>query len=340
MEFDLNIQNRSVVTNFSIFDFRNFTMKKNLIRSLTALLVLAGCLLGFYPITVHESVSINHTLFKISEQFQTGTALSSWYLPFAQLETVRTLHENKREPIVTYGENQITTSPESPFDINVVCKNGKDQEKFLFTIRSKGEKDTASVVSLHYNTTYLGKWFTKNKQRETASESLKNLKDFMEDTKRFYGFEIVATKVEDTSYFFMTRTVTKGLEWQTLGKLMEELLAIAEKKEAGHNGVKIFYMLPEEKEVKVFASIGVTKQVFPTSTDIFEYKRMPFGKNLLMSSYQGKMKEAFKVLKAHERFKNDRTLVSMAIPFQRILSDGLYFKEDDWVQLKIYSPVF
>jgi len=67
---------------------------------------------------------------------------------------------------------------------------------------------------------------------------------------------------------------------------------------------------------------------------------MPVGKNLLEASYQGPFGEAHKAYRALESFKTDHNLSSMAIPFQKFLSDGYDFADDQTVQLKVYYPIF
>ena len=67
---------------------------------------------------------------------------------------------------------------------------------------------------------------------------------------------------------------------------------------------------------------------------------MPFGKNLLMAVYQGPYGEISKAFTALENFKADHKLSSMAIPYQKFLSEGFDFSDSQIVQMKVYYPIF
>jgi effector-binding domain-containing protein len=119
------------------------------------------------------------------------------------------------------------------------------------------------------------------------------------------------------------------------------LISYAEKRDAGYNGTRIFYAVPYGTEqIMLFASIGVTNRINIPESEEIQYKKMPFGKNLLMATYQGPYGEVSKVYTALENFKSDHKLSSMAIPYQKFLSEGYDFSDEEVVQMKVYYPIF
>lgn len=202
------------------------------------------------------------------------------------------------------------------------------------------DRPSGTEITLSYTTSGFRKWFTKNTLESNAEKSLENLKDYMTDTRRFYGFEIERTTVEDTAFLFTKETCPVSERKAVTKKMFEKLLAYATSKNAGYNGNRIYYTLKSGNELTIFASIGVNNMVETSASGDIEYKRMPFGKNLLVTTYQGSFMQTDKAYNALEEFKKDHNLLTMAIPYQKFLSDGYDFDDDQVVQLKIYSPIF
>jgi effector-binding domain-containing protein len=173
-----------------------------------------------------------------------------------------------------------------------------------------------------------------------VEENLETLKDYMTDTRRFYGFEIQEITVQDTAFLFKRETVPLAEKQVAMKRIFEFLINYANQQNAGYNGTRIFYTLQSANEITLFASIGVTNMIEPSAASGIEYKRMPLGKNLIAASYQGPFGQSEKAFRALEMFKKDHNLSSMAIPFQKFMSDGYDFSDDQVVQLKIYYPVF
>ena len=218
-------------------------------------------------------------------------------------------------------------------------KNGK---KFLvFNIIPDSTNTTQCDVSLSYNTTLFKKLFGATSLEKEAVKSLDNLKAYMEDTKKLYGFEIGREIVTDTSFLFSRRTVPQNEKQAGTKKLFEDLIAYSQKNNLGYTGTRIFYTMTQNgNQVTLYASIGISNRFENTVGNIYEYKAMPAGKNLLVAIYQGPYDEVNKAYAALEQYKSDYLLSSMAIPFQKFMNEGYDFADDQVVQLKVYYPIF
>jgi hypothetical protein len=175
----------------------------------------------------------------------------------------------------------------------------------------------------------------------SAAASLSKLGELLNTTTYVYGHKILTTTVTDSSFLFQSRVVAKANEVVETKQIFDELIAYAEKRNAGYNGVRIFYTQRVSKEeVALFASIGVANYT-PTGPDEkIQYKMMPYGKKLLILDYEGpygKSKELFSVLEDYKRYN---TMVSMAIPFIKYMSPGYGFTDSQVVKTRISYPVF
>ncbi len=278
-------------------------------------------------------------MFKSAEQFNAVKNLVKWYIPFTPTDTAGITNKDDKQ-MVSSGDHGAELSNISMFSAVVNANHKNNKKAFTFSAITDSLDPSSSVISLTYRTTLFNKWFAKSVLEKNAEKSLENLKDFMTDTRRFYGFEIAVVPVEDTAFLFSRVTVPVAERKSATIKIYEKLIAYAESKKAGYNGTRIYYTLRSGNEITIFASIGVTNEIeIPANSDI-EYKRMPFGKNLLMANYQGPFGESGRAFKALEAFKADHSMTSMAIPFQKFMSDGYDFDDDQMVQLKVYYPVF
>ncbi len=176
---------------------------------------------------------------------------------------------------------------------------------------------------------------------EAAATALSELGEKLKTTTYVYGYNILTTTVTDSSFLFQSKVVAKANEADETKKIFDELIAYAEKRNAGYNGVRIFYTQRVSKEeIALFASVGVDNYTPTGPNEKIQYKMMPYGKKLLIMDYEGpygKSKELFSVLEDYKRYN---TLVSMAIPFIKYISPGYGFADSQVVKVRVSYPVF
>ena len=295
----------------------------------------------FVQRTIRKTVNIPLPVMKVSQQFTNPANLVKWYMPFANTAVQPDIQYNDSSNIIRSGNDSIEISNQSIYSTLLKSFSGTQKKYIIFSAIPDTTGQEQTVVTMSYKTTLFKQWFNKGILEKNARQSLTNFKDYMEDTKRFYGYEIQPVTVTDTLFLFNSETVAVSEKRNATRKLFEQLIAYAEKKNAGYNGVRIFYSQKTvDDKVTLFASIGVTNRIDILPADPFELKMMPIGKNLLEATYQGPFGESDKVYQALESFKTDHNLSSMAIPFKKFLSDGYDFSDDQIVQLKVYYPIF
>jgi len=316
--------------------------KQKYVYGLIIIILLAAlaAYLGFSTTTYRHHIALPYSMIKTGEQLNNTENIVKWYLPFAGNDSLSQSVRNSNNRI---SSNNYSIQVADRSSVNVVLEAGYKEKyrRFVFeAVSDSGDMDVCSVY-LTYKSTLLEHWLDKGSLEKKAVQSLESLKTYMEDTRRFYGFEIEYTTVVDTSFIFLSTTVPSTEKRAVTKKIFDQLIAYAEQKNAGYNGTRIFYSVPfGTDQIMLFASIGVTNRIITNPGEGFSYKRMPFGKNLLMASYQGPYKDVVKAYTALENFKADHHLSSMAIPYQKFISEGYDFADEQVVQMKVYYPIF
>lgn len=308
---------------------------------LLAFLVTGFAIWGlfFYPVSITQSVQVPYSMFKSGEQINNARNLVKWYAPFTLNDTSGITKKNNTQ-LVSSGDYSAEISNITMYSAIITAGYKKNKKAFAFNAIADSVEPNNSSINLAYHSNLFHKWFRKSELEKNAEKSLESLKDYMTDTRRFYGYEIQIVPVEDTTFLFNRMTVPFAERKEATKKIFEKLIAFAEKNNAGYNGTRIYYTQKSSIDITIFASIGVTNKVeIPSNSDI-EYKRMPYKKNLLMATYQGPFGQSYRAFRALENFKTDHSMTSMAIPFQKFMSDGYDFDDDQVVQLKVYYPVF
>jgi effector-binding domain-containing protein len=298
---------------------------------------LVGLLLKYRE---DKKVSIPFSMQKIHEQISNPEKIIKWYLPFAGVDTTRQalIYTSKK---IASGNNYLDIQNQSMAGTGIITGDDATKKVFVFTIIPDSINKMKCDVQLSYNTTLFKKLFGGGSLEKNAVKSLENLKAYMEDTKKLYGFHIEREMVLDTSFLFGRRTVPVIERQAATKKLFENLISYAEKNKLGYTGTRIFYSMKNNMaEITLYASIGITNSFENKQGSPFEYKAMPVGKNLLVATYQGPFGDVYKVYAALDEYRTDYFLTSMAIPYQKFMNEGYDFADDQVVQMKVYYPIF
>lgn len=310
-----------------------------LLIALPVLLGLATWFLFFKPVTVKKVVEVPYNLWRTGEQVNNLPAICKWFTPFSADPGLQFTDTGKFKTVAS-GDYSLALENQSVFNAILRISQKKQSALVAYSVLADSGDIKSSRVELLYKTSLASKLFGGNKLFKLAEQNLEMLKEYMTDTKRFYGYEIQEVKVEDTSFLFSRITVPIADKRKAMVALFDKLIRFATEKAAGYNGTRIFYSMTSGNDITLFAGIGVTNAVNPPAGSEIDYKKMPYGKNMLVTNYQGAFGESRKAFEAMELFKTDHQLSSMAIPYQKFLSEGYDFAEDQVVQLKIFYPVF
>lgn len=305
-------------------------------RVIPLLSVLAVLALAFFFLTqdVESSYSrpVQLPAIKAMTYFSDTLKLRQWMVPFQQ-ESVfgqdRLLRGQDTLTIVklaAFRTDFRRSSPEGTLDFNISVIPDKDS---VFR----------SLFLLNYN---LPRWkqIFGNSLANDARASIDSLQAFLGNPEKLYGFAIQNEPVTDTSFLFAKKTIAKKDFAAETKALFDMLIAEANQRGAGYNGVRIFHFIDNGDQRTIFASVGIRKDIETKEGDIVSLKKMPFQMNLLTIDYKGLYKDLPKAYQALEDYRSDFRFVTMAIPFHKYLDEGYGFADSSMVHMKVTYPVY
>ncbi|MFN5480412.1 MAG: hypothetical protein ACK48G_10605 [Chitinophagaceae bacterium] len=296
-------------------------MRKGMKLGIIGLVLAVGLLFLILPTTKEVIVRVPLPLERVMLEFEDTARLFRWYQPD------------------TDPNMQVSVSKANPFEF--ILDHRQDGNSIPLHIVVSPDTTDSKVTKMVYR--YASSLINDPGKdiKAYASVALEHLGDSLKRTEYVYGYKIVTTTVVDSSFLFLSKTVPASLEAEETKKIYDELIAYAEKRNAGYNGVRIFYrQVISKNETALFASIGVSNYT-PTGPDEkIQYKMMPYGKKLLVMDYEGPYERAKGLFSILEQYKQDNALVSMAIPFIKYVSPGYGFTDSQVVKVRISYPVF
>ena len=288
--------------------------------------------------TVHyKEIKINAAVSVIHREISSLNKIANWYLPFATADT-STSKIIKKEGL-EFENSSLKITSVIGYSVQYKVAENKNFKEIFFNVMP----DTGhySKVTATYTATLWQHIFNSNKIIQQTEKSLENLKDYIGDAKKMYGYDVEMTSVTDTTFLFSSKVVSKLEKKAAFKTLYESLIKFAKVKNLGYNGVRIFYMLPYGKDsIHLFNSIGITNTNDVPFTGPFILKRMPYMGKLLMSYYQGSFANTITPLNALAQYETDNDMKSMAIPFIKLITEGIEFDDSQIIQAKALYPVY
>ncbi|MBL7725944.1 MAG: hypothetical protein JNK27_17525 [Chitinophagaceae bacterium] len=290
----------------------------------------------FFQNEFQKTIHLPLPILTVTEQFKNPENLQKWFTPF---DTGGPASFDSSNNKIISGEYQVQIKNQSLYSSLLVYSNNKKEKQFIISALPDTSKNSITSLSIIYKSSYFKKWFSQDDLTKNALTSFNNFREYIEDSKRVYGYEIKPVKVVDTLFLFERKTVLLADKRQGMKSIFENLITYADKNNLGYNGNRIFYSLKTGDSITLFASIGITREIEVPKDAALEIKRMPFEKKLLEATYQGTFGASNKVFDALEKFINDHYLATMGIPYQKFISDGYDFADDQVVQMKVYYPI-
>jgi hypothetical protein len=314
-------------------------MKRKLTLVIILLLLLAA-ILFLIPLTEKKSIEVNAGYVVVTEQFSVNQNLAKWIHPLSNISKEELQLDAKAGRGIQANNLTVTTEFLNPLVVLVQFTEEKKTGVFQFQMIPDETNTQKTSLLLSYKTNLFEKLRTPLFARY-AEESLQNLKSYMEDVKQFYGYDMQVVKVTDTAFLVSQAIVKKADIPEKANELYNQLISFAEKTKAGYYGIKIFHKeRTGTDEFELSVGIAVTKMFPVFAGPGIEFKQMPMGKNLLMCTYVGLYGEIEKAYEAMEKFKQEHSLSSMAIPFERLPEGASVGNDDEMVRLQIFYPIF
>jgi effector-binding domain-containing protein len=283
----------------------------------------------------HKEINIHQPVSLVNKQLSSTSNIAKWYLPFASTDTT-TLKISAEK--IEADNASLTITKHVDLSIWYQIGDNKKQQDIVFSVIT--DTGRSSKVTLSYEGTLWNKLFGGNSITKNAEESLKNLKEYFGDTKKMYGYDMGVIDVTDTAFLFTSRVVAKSIKNESFKNLFESLIKYAEEKNLAYTGTRIFYTSDYGNDsVHLFTSIGINNTKDVPLDGTFSLKKMPYKGRLLTAYYQGSFNKVNNAISALGQFKTDNEMTSMAIPFIKLISEGIYFEDNQVIQATACYPV-
>lgn len=286
----------------------------------------------------NKTVTIKAPLLKLHNQISFIDYIAKWYIPFADADSAD-IKTQDRDKIISSGTRLDIVKLNGLSSLFKITE-GDHSKEVLFTT-SGNDTDTSHTITLSYENNLWNEWFGNNNIISNAEKSLLGLKDYIEDTKRVYGYTIGLTLVTDTTFLFAQQVVANSNKKEALKKLYDALIEYAKEKNAGYNGAKILYLAAAGKDsIHLYTSIGITSNIenIPLS-GAFALRRMPYQKKLIIADYEGAFGKLNELFTAMEQYRTDNSMTSMAIPFIKFSDNSINFDDNEIIKVKGFFPV-
>lgn len=311
--------------------------KKNIIILISALITAFVLYAALITNVYKKEVRLPETLSLISQQLANNKNISRWYLPFSGADTTDIKLSGKDR--IEYNNSSLVISRISGLSAWYQVTEDNKTQKVVFDISA--DTGIISIVTLRYEATLIQQFLNTSSIIANAKKSLDHLKEYFSDTKKMYGYQIEVTTVTDSAFLFTSKVVARSAKKEAFKKAYESLIKFADENNLGYNNTRIYYMSDYGNDsIHLFTSIGITNTASTAFNDVFSLKKMPYGGRLLTAFYQGSFGNSTRILTAMEQFKTDNEMTSMAIPFIKLINDGIEFDDAQVIQAKAYYPVF
>ncbi len=312
-------------------------MKKKIGFIFTALIIAFAIYATLFTSIYSKAIMIKMPVSRVQKEISSISSISKWYMPFAISDTaiIKITGNNKLQ----YNTDSLLITSITGLTANYLVSEKDISKNIVFNIIA----DTAghSKVVLSYRSSLWNKWTGNNPIIANAEKSLIQLKDYFEDTKKMYGYEMEVVELTDTTFLFTSKVVSNSSKKAALKSTYESLIRYAREKDMNYTDTKIFYASPFGNDsTHLFMSIGITNTANASFSGEYTLKKMPYKGHLLSAYYQGSFGNVNKVINAMERFKADNEMTTMAIPFIKFISENVDFDDNQIIQARAYYPVF
>lgn len=284
-----------------------------------------------------KEILVNSSVSRVQKEISSIYSIAKWYLPFNTSDT--SLIKKTGNNILSINSDSLIITSLTGLSARYKIIENKNSGSIALDVTA----DTAghSKVTLSYRSSLWAKITGSDPIITNAEKSLLHLKEYFEDTKKMYGYQMEVIELTDTTFLFTSKVVANHTKKDALKSTYESLIKYAQEKDMNFTGTRIFYTSPFGNDsTHLFLGVGISNTSNALLTGDYTLKKMPYKGHLLSAFYQGSFGNVNKVLEAMERFKADNEMTTMAIPFVKLLTENADFDDSQVIQARAYYPVF
>ena len=302
------------------------------------LLVIMIAIICVWPITQRDNINVSATFDNTMVSIIHLENWKNWY------PEIKKAYENDSANYSFKQDSQkiykITSSGKkfivhvlSPTSYQVNEVNGSWTDIFAFSVLPGNDKMQIGLVKKN---PLLFVLLNKNKAGENA---LNGLKDYLEDPRSFYGFEIKRGTIRDSiiaSSNFKIKKTDVFVKIRDGYQNLQEYIKSNGLKVTDHPSIS--YNPTSDDSLQITIGIPVNK-IAPPAKDI-NCLLLPAKGNVLVGIYEGKFADRNKIYLAMSKYETDHTFAGVAESFERYLNDSIPSSDSSIIKMELNYPIY
>jgi len=312
-------------------------MKKK--RTLILLLFITAVAVGLIPFNKQVAIKINASYFNCYQQFITLQNWKKW-----QPEICHSFKKDSSSYSMSNTSQGIKLSIPGEYFLvkqrgsdNLLVKKVKDKNDFNYSYTIiPGSLGLATTIIVTFKTNVINYLIPAFEEHELKETSILDFKNYMEDVKQYYGFDIKPGFATEKKIIVKSKTVAAAqiyAEAAESQKLLNNYILLKHLKQVAP---MITQCIPKSGDsLQMLVGIPVNKAI-PAGNG-FLYMYMP-PTRVLIADFKGKYREKKKVYTAMAKYVQDKFVTTKIAPFE-VFTNKLPATADDVVEFRLTYPI-
>lgn len=304
--------------------------------TLILLLFIIIAAISLIPFNKQVPIKVNASYFNCYQQLFTPGNWKKWHPDIKKDSSVYKENLSSKGFKIIIPEECFLVTKQDSYNLLVSRVNNNKEFNYSYTVipTSQGLA-TIIVVTFKMNVlTYLTTFFKDDDLKNSGINSFKN---YMENTRLYYGFVIRKEQTPEKLIAVKRMTFLKN-DLYLQCKLMQAKL----KDFVSQNNLKVIYPLQLQyvshigDSVQIMMGLPVNKKVTIVNNNT-GYMNMPRGK-ILVGYFKGIYKDKEKLYNAMRLYMNDNYIHPMILPFERFENNKLPESDSSMVDMRVIIP--
>lgn len=253
--------------------------------------------------------------------------------------TVTALHHPASWRSLDSGRNTRVTELRYMFYAITEPKRGGDSTGFSMAITpdlSPSHNPNIAAISYFHSTSLFYKLFPFLEKRTFDTRTVHELRSYLEDNARFYGYPITTQKLVDSFFLTKKQNLPARDLFTTLPTLFAALQDYARTNSCHVIAQNISLIQLDHDSVSLMAGLNIDKSIQGDAT--YNFRQLPSTVGLVVGRYEGRFDLRTGIYTAMERFISDHALMKISLPYERYHS-ALPVSDSSIIRMDLNFPV-
>ncbi len=309
-------------------------MKRVPLFILCALIVIIA--IGFIPFNQQVVVKINSSYFNCYQQIFNAGGWQNWYPDVKNKQSSVTLINSPNIFEFTISGGSVLVKKQGSGTLSIVKTSGKKDFNYTLTAApDTNQLNTLIIIGFRANMiNYLIPSLRESSLQETGVYHFKN---YMEDTKQFYGFDIKPGFVDEKKILVKSKTVPLDGIYAEAAAMQTDLHNFINLKHLKQEGPVMAQFIPKRGDsIQMMVGIPINEKI--QAQNGFLYMYMPASKAII-ACYEGKYQHKKELYSALGKYMLDKFQHPKIAPFE-VYTDRMPVDSNDVVSFKLNYLVF